>query len=356
YGGADVRAAIRQTASWIIRQLDGGPRRDVPGLYFGLGGAAWFLAEAARALGDPALLRRSSEVALACATDGPIPDVTHGTAGAGMALLHQWLVTREQRFLERAADAAEHLLRTSRRTAAGRVWPVPGGLPSRFAGLTMYGFAHGSAGICSFLLAASGATGERRFLEAAAEGLDELVAVVEIDGDAALWPAQPTTPYPAWPLWCHGSSGIGTALLRGHLATGDRRYRELAELSGNAVERIRWNQGFSHCHGLAGSGQFLLDLADTLGQPDYRARALALTEVLWHRRVEDRGRTVFPDETNVRVSADWGLGLAGIAAFLLRLDRAGPRPLMLDELVPEVVVGSQPTPIHDSLRQEVPNV
>jgi Lanthionine synthetase C-like protein/Protein kinase domain len=350
YGGPEIRAAIGDAASWVVRQLDRGLRRELPGLYFGLGGVAWFLAEAGLALDDPALLRRSSEVALACATDGPIPDVTHGAAGAGLAQLHQWAVTREQRFLDRAAAAAEHLLRASRATAAGRVWPVPEGLPSRFAGMTSYGFAHGSAGICAFLLAAAGATGERRFLEAAVDGLDELVAAVEIDGDAALWPAQPGIPSPSWPLWCHGSSGIATALLRGYRATGDRRYRELAELSGNAVERVRWNQGFSHCHGLAGSGQLLLDLADVLEEPRYRARAGALTEVLWHRRVEDRGRTVFPDETNVRVSADWGLGLAGTAAFLLRLHRGGPRPLMLDDLAPGVVVGSQPTPIHDSHR------
>src|SRR5581483_9766031 len=51
-----------------------------PGLYFGTSGVAWFLADAADALGRDDLLRRANELALAIPVRVPNSDITHGTA------------------------------------------------------------------------------------------------------------------------------------------------------------------------------------------------------------------------------------------------------------------------------------
>ena len=59
--------------------------------------------------------------------------------------------------------------------------------------------------------------------------LTVLPRAVNVDG-AAYWPASPddagdSSEAGYWPSWCNGSSGMGTAFLRAHLATGDPAHR-----------------------------------------------------------------------------------------------------------------------------------
>src|SRR5438105_2873135 len=131
-----LREALAQTAAWVADRLARNPQRP-PGLYFGTSGVAWFLTEAAGALGRDDLLRRANELALAIPVRVPNSDITHGTAGIGLGQLQQWLVSGDDRFLARAVVAAEQVLRAAARPAgptAGVTWPVPGGAPTRLAG------------------------------------------------------------------------------------------------------------------------------------------------------------------------------------------------------------------------------
>jgi hypothetical protein len=133
------------------------------------------------------------------------------------------------------------------------------------------------------------------------------------------------------PHWCSGSSGIGTFLARHWVATGDDRSRELAEAAAVAVRGARWRVTTTACHGLAGDGEFLLDLAVILGDPTYRDWAEELAACLDARSVLRDGRRLLPDETGTDVSAAYGTGLAGPLSFLLRLRHGGPRPWMSDD-------------------------
>src|SRR5438270_13268394 len=128
-----LRDGLARTAAWVADQLARNPERP-PGLYFGTSGVAWFLAEAAGALGRDDLLRRANELALAIPVRVPNSDITHGTAGIGLGQLRQWLVTGDDRFLARAVAAAEQVLRAPPRDAAGTSYPVPDGAPARLTG------------------------------------------------------------------------------------------------------------------------------------------------------------------------------------------------------------------------------
>ena len=196
----------------------------------------------------------------------PNSDITHGTAGIGLGQLQQWLATGDDRFLARAVISGEQVLRAAARLDGGVTWPVPTGAPTRLAGTVSYGYAHGNAGIATFLLALSAATGEPEFAAVASEALlTVLPQAVVVDG-AAYWPASPddagdSSEAGYWPSWCNGSSGMGTAFLRASLATGEPAFRRAAEAAAKAGLRERWVSTAGQCHGLAGDAELLLDLA-----------------------------------------------------------------------------------------------
>ncbi|HEV7862994.1 MAG TPA: class IV lanthionine synthetase LanL [Acidimicrobiia bacterium] len=354
---ARLREALSQTAAWVADQLARNPQRP-PGLYFGTSGVAWFLAEAAGALGRDDLLRRANELALTIPVRVPNSDITHGTAGLGLGQLQQWLVTGDDRFLARAVVAGEQVLRAASRlegagTGAGVTWPVPGNAPTRLAGTVSYGYAHGNAGIATFLFALSAAIGEPAFAAMATEALlTVLPQAVSIDG-AAYWPASPDAASDSsesgyWPSWCNGSSGMGTAFLRAHVATGDPVFRVAAEAAAKAGLRERWRSTAGQCHGLAGDAELLLDLVAMParqvppGDPGRRAALDAAEALLLQRRTaatrpgagarNGPPPTIFADDSGATLSAGFGTGMAGTGAFLLRLVTGGPRLLMLDAL------------------------
>jgi rhamnogalacturonyl hydrolase YesR len=196
-----------------------------------------------------------------------------------------------------------------------------------------HGFAHGVAGVGSFLLSAALATGRRDYREAAYRAGQTLARAVDREDDGAWWPDD--TPGESdmrrWPHWCNGSSGIGTFLVRLWSATGEQRFRDLAHAAAIAVRRDRWHSPVAACHGLAGDGDFLLDLADLTGDRRYHDWAGELAAVMYARHGIRHGRVVLPDESGVAVTAGYGVGLSGALGFLLRLRHGGPRFWMNDE-------------------------
>ncbi|MFJ3904667.1 class IV lanthionine synthetase LanL [Streptomyces sp. NPDC090025] len=328
--GADPRLAeaIRTAGHWIAAHAD--PRTVRPGLHFGARGTAWALYDAGRAVDDPALLAHATELALAPQQPSPSPshDITHGAAGSGLAAAHLWRRTGDPRFATLVEADAERLTAAARRDASGVTWPVPAesaAAPAAEGQGTRYlGFAHGTAGIATFLLTAADVTGRKEYRDLAIAAGEGLVAQALRVGGAAQWPAKAADSVPTAPYWCHGSAGIGSFLLRLWQATGDERYADLAHRAGHAVVERAPRAPLTQCHGLAGNGDFLLDLADATGTPAHRAAAGRLARLLTSERARRAGHVVFPNEYG-DVSTGWSDGAAGILAFLLRVRHQGSR-------------------------------
>jgi hypothetical protein len=328
-----LRPAVRRAATWLDRRLRTGERL-LPGLYFGASGALWSLFDAARVLGDADLTRDAVELAKQIPVRWPNPDICHGAAGAGMATLHLWQDTGDDELGARVRDCADGLLATATRQHGQVCWPVPTAFDSALAGVTHYGFAHGVAGVGAFLLAVAQASDDDRYLEMARAAGDTLCAVARREGAAAWWPTgEERDPAEAVriPHWCSGSSGVGTFLIRLWLVTGQDQHRALAEAAARAVRGARWRMGTAACHGLAGDGEFLLDLADFLGDPGYVEWAEELAACLDVRAARCAGYRLVPDESGTRISPGYGTGLSGVLSFLLRLRCGGPRPWMVDD-------------------------
>lgn len=336
-GLPDALPAVRVGGAWLQSRAHRAAERPssadeplLPGLYFGRAGAAWALHDAGQLLDDTVLTDAARALADRLPVRWPNPDVTHGMAGAGLAHLHLWQRTGDPTLRERLVQYADAVVEAAQRGPRGISWPVPVSFTSRFAGTTHYGFAHGTAGIGYFLLAAGQATGQDAYLRLASEAGEALCAVAHLDGDAATWPIT-TDRADTMVHWCNGSSGVGTFLLRLWAATGERRYADLAAAAARAVHQARWQSLPAACHGLAGNGEFLLDAAELLDTPLYREWATDLAELLYVRHAVADGRAVVPDETGRMFSADYNTGLAGVLAFLLRLRLGGGRMWMCDQ-------------------------
>ncbi len=327
-GGDPALGDLLATAArWVSDSIAATPRRP-PGLHSGLSGAAWFLAEAAGCLADPFLLDRASELALAIPASSVDPNLTNGTAGIGLGQLHQWAITGDARFLERADLAAQGLLATAQPGPRGVRWPLTKDEPPEAANLMSYSFTHGIAGITYFLLCAATALGDTRCRDLALEGVETLVGAASFRDGTATWETDVGAHQ-----WWNGVSGIGTVLIRAYAVTGDERYLHMAELAAETVMRMKWRSGITQRHGLAGDAEFLIDLHDLTGQPRFCDLAMELAREIYLRHVVHDGLVVFPDDSGFEVTASFSTGVTGIGSFLLRLVHGGSRSLLLDELL-----------------------
>jgi hypothetical protein len=189
----------------------------LPGLFTGVAGVAWAGYDAARLRGEST--DRALELARQVPTSWHVPDVCHGLAGAGLAFAHLWRRGAGEEFRIRVAECAENLAKAAVDTNHGLMWTFPPGADSALAGQATYGFAHGVAGIGTFLLTAGSVTGDCRYRELAIRAGQTLAANVRGDDRFAWWYADPTsrnaatrrsrrptgaTEHPVWGRSCSG--------------------------------------------------------------------------------------------------------------------------------------------------------
>ncbi|RIH82625.1 Serine/threonine-protein kinase PknB [Calidithermus terrae] len=304
--------------------------RYAPGLYSGMAGIAWALAELGQpdraleiwrqAFGHPLLFR--------------VWDLYWGAAGCGLAGLALWRLTGELECLEAAARIGEILLRSRTEDERGCRWP-------REDGSIPIGYAHGSSGVATFLLYLHLATRDRRFLEVGQRALefDLSYSVPTRDGYRS-YPEDTATLHIGMPYWRYGSAGVGTAALRYSIVTGDPVLRaRLEELIPDTCRKYAIYPGLFT--GLSGLGHFLLDCHQFLKEPRFLIEALNVARGVRLFAVERPGGVVFPGNDLQRLSADYGTGSAGIALFLHRLLRGGANPnFLLDPLLHECPGGA----------------
>lgn len=343
--------ALRGLGKWVCQYLDRNPIAP-PGLYFGLAGTAWFLLSCAELLEDADLKEQSLAIALDLPCNPAVADVTHGAAGIGLALLHFFHATGDARFLSKALALAEHL-------QSDFCFSQPGGIAwSRIKlassqvdlGQVAYGFAHGIAGIAHFFLSlylslrTSSKAGD--FLTIVQSATDTLLSAASRRGGVLYWPHGPTR-LVYWPHWCNGSSGIGSFLLRFGVASQSRILVDIAIKAAQSIVRERWTSGISQCHGLAGNGEYLIDLFQFTRKPRFLEEARHLGKIIALHKIRRPNGIVFPDDTGFPTGLDFSVGSAGVASFLSRLAGNTTRLLMLDYLLTQMRPNTNVTPTGD---------
>lgn len=339
---ADLEAA-RGGADYLLAKMSG---VEGPGLYEGLSGIAFALEETYKAAKEEkyrrAFLDCLERIQSAAAPAGggvewsTTTDIISGGAGTGLFLIYAYYETGDRAWLDLAARAGTRLAELGRPENGGLKWAMDPSFPR-----LMPNFSHGTAGIAYFLAALYRETRRPEFLEAALAGAKYLLSVAKTDGDSCLiFHDEPDNKELYYLGWCHGP--VGTARLFFLLAevSGDRTWLDWVRRSANGLLASGipeqetpgfWNNA-GICCGLAGVGEFFLDLSKALGDRAYLEFSKRVAARLLARSTVESGR-MFWLQAEHRTRPDYLFaqtgymqGAAGIGTFLLRLggaDRPG---------------------------------
>ncbi|MCT2587062.1 class III lanthionine synthetase LanKC N-terminal domain-containing protein [Actinophytocola gossypii] len=307
---------------WTFTTVPFVPGRTPPGLHFGIAALPWLAADLANLVDPgraPVLRERAVQLADALVEADPGSwDITHGWAGIGLAQVGTMLATGGDADRRAAVTRiAHHVLAAGTDRDGLLVWPR-GGEPDTYS----TGFAHGSAGIGYFLLAAGTATGDHDLVDAAtgvAAALPDL-GVPTAGGAGLSWRSGPTGRAVPWTHWCNGAAGVGALLLSAGLASGDPALIDAARRAGRAITRGRAYGSTCRCHGLAGDGDFLLDLAARADHDgEFRRGAETIGRKLDALRFRDGFAWKWAHEGGGEPRPSYMRGYLGVHAFRLRL-------------------------------------
>lgn len=325
-------AGFRRLALEALRPLHHPPaaQESLHGLTIGgltgLGSIIYSLTRAGLLLDEPELIEDARKLAAPLTPDGICRgasfDVTDGAAGALLGLLALHEAAGDPHALELAHACGLYLLARRERGAVGpRAWPT-------YEGRQLTGFSHGAAGIAYALLRLAAASGDRSFLDAAAEAIEYERNVY--DTAAKNWPDYRAGDRRAFSAaWCHGAPGIALARLGGLslLDTPGVRADIEAALETTLREGLRARDHL--CCGSLGLAEVLLTGGLVLGRPELvsaaRQRASFVLE-----RARASGAFIFPDALPADyASPGFFVGLAGIGYELLRLSFPEQLPSVL---------------------------
>jgi len=296
---------------WILARPFA-PSSYPPGLYVGLSGIAWTLAE----LGEEERAASAMKMAYQSTLLEENADMFYGMAGTGIASLYFWRRTADPLFLDAAVRLGDALLGKAQVDPSGYSW-------TGIDGRQHCGFAYGRSGIALFLLFLYLATDEPRFLGFARGAMDsEIAHATEADGYIT-WP-RATGDNVVTPYWQDGCAGIGSVLVRFGSVLQEPQYlataRKAAKYVGGKYAVLP-----SQFLGLSGIGEFLLDMHLFTGDPLYYAQARRVASGIQLFQIPTPNGIMFPGEGLLRASLDFGTGAAGVGMFLQRLTHPGPR-------------------------------
>ena len=329
-GGSEALALAQDAIDWCVAFRG---RHYVRGLHVGKTGVALAALHKAIALGEATVPDYCLENARVILREppGPVTDLLGGEASNGLYLLKLWARTREDTHLRGAERCAAWIESKITRDALGTHCLVDpdnrlGGFPAR----VYLGAAHGISGVAHFLACLAEATRAERWAGLARELFETVMRYAQPIHGGLNWSPCIDNPELSRCQWSHGAPGIGLTLLTAHRVLGDVRYLECAIAAAEATYHYRdFRQNYTQCTGLAGGGEFLLEVFRATGAARWKQRAgdFAL-QCLRYRETTPDG-DAWPTDVPGLYSADFENGASGVGHFLLRVLDEGATPLPL---------------------------
>lgn len=337
---AEVRAGRADEVPGVQECFDGALRvltsveelteTPSPGAFSGAASQVWTWLALHRVLGWDRLLDRAAERA-GQFSDGRMTaedrevDLLNGIAGAGVPLLGLAAAGRPE-WLPVAAAVGNRLVELAVREDHGARWPT------RLNPEGIGGFAHGATGIGWTLtrlsLSEAGTPAERDAWRELAEQAFAYQEWLYRPAEGNWFDARIGSEDDFFTSWCHGSAGIGLAMLDLHRRTGDPRRLEMAVRAARASAAEGFGWSHTLCHGDIGMWEMLAAIGAADPSWDGPDRDEIDAEVL--TSLEQRG----PVGGLAREAFSPSLmsGLAGVVHGLLRMhpDQDLPSPLLLD--------------------------
>jgi lantibiotic modifying enzyme len=329
--------AVRGADALVASLPDSASAYGAAGLYTGIAGIAFTLAETARicgterhreaALSALRMLHDAAQSAGAGVAWSKVNDIISGTAGTTLFLL--WAAHHLEHAPSRdlAQRAGRRLLEIGDRVEHGIDWPMSPDVARR-----MPNFSHGTAGVAYTLARLHEETGDSVFLDGALGGAEYLTSIARTEDGAFKVHHHDGDGEDLFYLsWCHGPAGTARLFHQIERVTGDaawsgwvRRCALGIQMSGVPETRSEgfWNN-VSQCCGNAGVSTFFLDLYRAGGHSadatfarrttaDLLARATREEDTLRWIQAEHRVR---PDE--VLAQTGYMQGASGLGTLLL---------------------------------------
>lgn len=250
---ADAVAGVEETLSGalqVLRAMEADEQQELSGGFTGYGAQIWTWLTLHHLQKDPACLDRAIHFGEALERLGfendKAFDILGGASGAIVPLIGLAEATRQQRWLDLAAHAADHLAGTAVITGDAAYWPTMR-TPDPIGG-----FAHGSMGIAwslaRLVLAGAGSDADRaRWNDIAKRGFR--LQHAQYDGTVGNWfITQQGVRRESFHNWCYGSVGIGMAAGDLYARSGDREHLQTLRRA-VAAARDKWGSSHTLCHG-----------------------------------------------------------------------------------------------------------
>jgi type 2 lantibiotic biosynthesis protein LanM len=251
-------------------------------------------------------------------------DLISGAAGAALALLALYRVTRLPEALDKAVLCGEHLLQHRWESRQGpRAWKT---IKSEEI---LTGFSHGAAGIAYALLKLYEASGENSFREAAleAQAYETSVFLPEVSNWPDFRQQSGERGYGYMTSWCHGAPGIALSRLAALPILDTPQVRQDI-YHGLRATRLAGTQGQDTlCCGAMGRVETLVVAAKELGDPAYLQDARKMASSVL-RRAQEEGKYALGWK-KAPFLASFHQGMAGIGYEFLRLAAPDSLPSLL---------------------------
>jgi len=284
-----------------------------PGLYTGLSGIAYLLNK----LG----YKEKALEMMDLVYNSPLAFVSsslfQGASGWGLISLNLYIETQKKRFLDKACEAGEYVIKSSIVRKGKCFWK------DNEKDKINLGIADGGSGISLFLLYLYLLTKEKKFLDCALKGIEfEISQAIEVNGGLRWGRCVGDKLFE--PYWLHGSAGIGSVLIRFAYILNENRYKKLAHKASKSAFS-KFTVLPSQFEGLAGIGEFMLDMYLFTKNEDYLKKAYEIADSILLYKIERPEGVAFPGSYLLRISNDYGTGSAGIGLFFERLLSLGKR-------------------------------
>ena len=330
-GDPKAREVAEAAAMWVEGQSKSDLRDSNAdaGLYFGISGHGQMCLHLYEATGRERWLRDAQARGRAVArATWPDAHVLSGSAGSVVFLLRLYQSAADQRVLDAAVRAGDHITRTVECDDEGARWDWHREGQVRFSA----GFVHGASGIAYALTELWRFTGDNSIKDLVYDAWNWIEVVALEDDHGICWNRWPGDPHRPRVQWCHGAPGIGLAAARAAEVFGDHAFRRFAERCAHATLAAGdFRSNPSQCHGLAGNAELFIELARVTGNDSWLAHARAFGDHALAYREEHDGEVRWMGDEPGNYSPDFMLGSAGLGHFFLRLARPGEvqMPLMV---------------------------
>jgi hypothetical protein len=313
--GMEVPLAGRQ---WLCDRCAKFSSSEVaPGLLTGAAGIAWSLS----ALGEDSLAKRLMDMANASSLQQANYSYLYGMAGIGMANIHMYQEFGDQRYLDQAFLLADHLLRAAKENETGIFWKDGANIH--------IGLGYGQSGVALFLLRLSEQTGDQRYRAIGEKALAfDLAQAQELEPGLHTFPRAIGEHHTTLPYIEEGGAGIAKVAMR------YGKWKAVEPILGGLSRKYAAFSGL--LFGLSGFVDTLTDASILTGNSRYLEMAKkpisGLDQIYL---IRESGGIFVPGDGLLRVSCDYGTGVAGVMRSLFRYRWSDKADFFLDPPKPK---------------------